>query len=253
MGVDREQINEIVFLGTVVMRNYVPAPGHAHYPGPEVEFKWITYDPEGANAILDEIIPNKDSEGYRTLPNGDRLELSVIVFDGWAAWGDTTELVLRHLDENLSIRGKLRVGQRNPIQTAWWNNEEMMFTHPFDTVDTFSANSKSKFTSGLAAGVLHSKWINTGGEEGVKPPDRMIELNQWHDEGPGWAPDVAAARAKEIYTYHAEEAFAINTAGLAPSPAIVKKSMRNVPESLPVFWPLRTPNNGYPEVWFFAY
>ena len=33
LGVDREQINEIVFLGTVIMRNYVPAAGHPHYPG----------------------------------------------------------------------------------------------------------------------------------------------------------------------------------------------------------------------------
>ena len=252
LGVDREQINEIVFLGTVIMRNYVPAAGHPHYPGADVEFKWIEFDPERANAMLDEIIPNKDSEGYRTLPNGDRLELSVILFDGWASWADTTELVLRQLDENVKIRGKMRVGQRNPIQTTWWGNEEMMFTHPFDTVDTFSANSKSKFTSGLAAGVEHSRWINTDGAEGLKPPDRMIELNQWHREGPGWPPDRAAAAAKEIYKYHAEQAFAINTAGLAPSPAIVKNNMRNVPDFLPVFWPLRTPNNGYPEVWFYA-
>ena len=64
-----------------------------------MEFKWIEFDPERANAMLDEIIPDKDSEGYRTLPNGDRLELSVILFDGWASWADTTELVLRQLDE----------------------------------------------------------------------------------------------------------------------------------------------------------
>ena len=63
----------------------------------------------------------------------------------------------------------------------------------------------------------------------------MIELNQWHREGPGWPPDRAAAAAKEIYKYHAEQAFAINTAGLAPSPAIVKNNMRNVPDFLPVF------------------
>ena len=183
-----------------------------------MEFKWIEFDPERANAMLDEIIPNKDSEGYRTLPNGDRLELSVIVFAGWAAWADGTEMVLNQLDENLNIRGRMRVGQRNPIQTTWWGNEEMMFTHPFDTVDTFSANSKSQFTSGLAAGVLHSKWINTDGAEGVKPPDRMIELNQWHREGPGWAPDFAAERAKEIYAYHADQGFRHQHGGPAALP-----------------------------------
>ena len=33
LGVDRNEVNDIVFLGQAVMRNYVPAPGHPHYPG----------------------------------------------------------------------------------------------------------------------------------------------------------------------------------------------------------------------------
>ena len=254
IGVDRDELNEIVFLGTAVMRNYLPPPGHPHYPGAEWEFKWIEFDPERANAMLDEIIPNKDSEGYRTLPNGDRLELSVIMFDGWASWADTTELVLRHLDDNLKIRGKMRVGQRTAISTTWSANEEMMFTHPMGTAGfTFAANSRSNFATGLAAGVLESRWLETNGAEGVRPHDeKMIEIYNWHIQGPGMRPEEAAEVAKEIYKYHAEQAFAINTAGLLPSPAIVKNAMQNVPADVPVFWPLRTPNNGYPEVWFYS-
>ena len=52
----------------------------------------------------------------------------------------------------------------------------------------------------------------------------------------------------------------LNTAGLGGraggrkegSPAIIKNAMQNVPANVPVFWPLRTPNNGYPEVWFYS-
>ncbi len=252
IGVDRDELNEIVFLGTAVMRNYLPPPGHPHYPGAEWEFKWMEFDPERGNAMLDEIIPNKDSDGYRTLPNGDRLEIQVIMFDGWASWADTTEMVLRHLDENLAIRGSMRVGQRSAIGTTWSSNEAMMWTHPMDTAGfTFAAGSKTNFKYGLI-GVNWARWFNTDGEEGVKPPDKVIEISEQHKLGQTLPIAEANALAKEIYKYHADQAWALNTAGLLPSPAIIKNAMQNVPANVPVFWPLRTPNNGYPEVWFYS-
>ena len=88
--------------------------------------------------------------------------------------------------------------------------------------------------------------------EGVKPPDKVIEISEQHKLGQTLPIAEANVLAKEIYKYHAEQAWALNTAGLLPSPAIIKNAMQNVPANVPVFWPLRTPNNGYPEVWFYS-
>ena len=59
------------------------------------------------------------------------------------------------------------------------------------------------------------------------------------------------ALAKSIYQYHAERQYGISLIGLRPEPFVVSNRIGNFPDEAFVFWPLRLPNNGFPEVWFY--
>ena len=66
LAIDRKAIQEIQFLGLGTIRQGVPGPAHPHYPGDDIAQLRTEYDPEAANALLDSVFPEKDSEGFRT-------------------------------------------------------------------------------------------------------------------------------------------------------------------------------------------
>ena len=252
VGVDRDTINEVSFLGVAVPRNYMPAPGHPHHPGPEYDTLWTQYDPELANQMLDEVgLSNKDSEGFRLMSNGDRLSLSIIMFEGYADWADATEQVIADWEE-IGIHATMRIGTRSNIGQEWQSNSGMIYNHPMDTAGfTFAtAGPKTAFAYGLVA-PLWRDWLNSDGDEGVKPPDKIIEIHEQHNVGPTLPTEEANALARSIYQYHAEQQYGISLIGLRPEPFVVSNRIGNFPEQGFVFWPLRSPNNGFPEAWFY--
>ena len=127
VAVDRNTINEVSFLGVATPRNYMPSPGHPHHPGPQYDTLWTQYDPEMANQMLDAAgLGRKDSEGFRLMANGDRMSLSIIMFEGYADWADATEQVIADW-EKVGIHATMRVGTRSNIGQEWQANEGMIY------------------------------------------------------------------------------------------------------------------------------
>ena len=71
LGIDRDQINEIFFLGIGIAGSVTPAKDNPYSPGPEYRTRWATYDPHKANQMLDAIgLVNKDEQGFRLRTDG---------------------------------------------------------------------------------------------------------------------------------------------------------------------------------------
>ena len=76
-GLDREAINDTLFLGIGTIQAWVPHPSTPYYPGDEYAQVNIGYDVDLANSLLDGIgLTTKDSEGFRLLENGERVTLA---------------------------------------------------------------------------------------------------------------------------------------------------------------------------------
>ncbi len=79
LAMDRNSINDTVFLGLGVEKNWVPHPSTPYYPGDDAAFHNTEYDPDKANEILDGLgLTERDAEGFRLRSDGSGERLSFL-------------------------------------------------------------------------------------------------------------------------------------------------------------------------------
>ena len=254
-AINRSEINEISFLGLGISRQAVPAPGHPDYPGDAVASKFIEFDPDLANEILDGIIPDRDGDGFRTLPNGDRLEIIITVTGAFGAWPDVA-VQGAEMWKAVGVRAKADEVVRSLLETRTQAGEHMVAVWNEDqTGFTFSAPTKSApMDFGNVWGPLWGLWISTNGEKGIEPPPEVKNIVELHRRGLVVPETERREIAKEIYTKLVDQQYIIGVAGLSPmvQGVIIKNAdLVNVPDKAGNDWPLRTPSTGYPEQFFY--
>ena len=262
LAIDRESIREIQFLGLGQIRQGVPKPGHPHYPGDDIATLRTNYDPDAANALLDSVFPNKDGDGFRLDANGDRIVMDVTVTDAFGTWPDAALAVGRNW-EAVGVSTNVNTTTRTLHTTRWQANEWGVMVWNEDTAGfTFSSIGKR---APVGIGTFHgpgcAQWLDSGGREGN--PDAQgfpctqesLDLLDMHLAGPGLPSAERNALGKEIYKTIVENQYNIGIVGLSPmvqGVLVVKNELKNVPDEAGNDWPLRTPNTGFPEQWYYS-
>ncbi|GAB4523147.1 MAG: ABC transporter substrate-binding protein [Anaerolineae bacterium] len=255
VAMDREAINELVWLGLAEPRQPVPPSFHPYYPGDEAAFAFTQYDPELANQLLDEAgLTNRDSEGFRTLPNGDRLTIVVEGMQGGQGV-DTLELV-RNTWQEVGVRTEVNLYERSLYFERSNANQHMISFWQMDTsAFPFSGNPKTQPSraSGITDfGRLWILWYQSGGTQGEEPPQAMKDLEALHVRGQNVGPEEQVEIAQEIYSIWGPLLYHIGTVGNTPNVFVMNANLRNIPEVIGNDWPLRTPGNANPEQMFYA-
>ncbi|MDH3413588.1 MAG: hypothetical protein OEM98_14040, partial [Gammaproteobacteria bacterium] len=218
----------------------------------------VEFDPERANRLLDEMGLARGSSGFRMLPDGRPLvvnwafsrqfagtpELPMKIRDYWAAVG-----VEAKLSEITTEQSRARAWANDMDINMEWDVpfEPNLISDPYLYVPPYS-------NLGPLFGVPWKKWMDSDGKEGEEPPDwvkRLYALAQeWRTVQPG------SARYMEIGTemvqINLNHMSIIGTLGLAPSPVVVSRRLKNVTNwtidhySYGRTYPFR------PDQWFFA-
>jgi len=259
LAINRKQINESAFLGTGEARQAVPKKGHPFYPGDAYAFKYTQHDPEKANQMLDGIgLNKKDSEGFRLLPSGKRLSIDLSVVEVFGPYRDIATLIVKDFEKvgvkvNMQIRERalhFQMRQANDLQAELWNQDTSGFPFTGSTKYDF----RKDLYGNLTYGPLWKQWYDTNGKEGVEPPADAKKIIELQDKAKTVGPAEQAKIAQEIFRIWVDDMFEIGTVGLTATDqgvAVVNAKLHNVPEKLTKDWPLRTPGNGRPEVWFY--
>jgi len=261
LAIDRDAINDISFLGLGVPRQGVPGPGHDHYPGDAIAQLRVAQDVDAANALLDSVLPDKDGDGYRTI-NGEKIVITIGVTAAFGPWPDIAEQVSGYWND-IGLGTDLQVMTRSLVFSKKAANELAVFVWNEDTSGwTFTSTTKRTVALGhpdCYPAPLVCEWVRTGGESGLDPHTVGLtghyEWSMKHNLGATLPKAEADALARELYTELVEEQYAIGIVGLSPmvQGVIVKNSnLNNVPDKAGNDWPLRTPNTGFPEQWFFS-
>ena len=252
VAIDREAINEVNFLGLGTIRNSVPVPGHAQYPGVEYEKANTQYDPAMAMEILDKIYPDKDSDGWRlTGPGGERIDMIIANAAIFLAYPDITEQVVANW-RAVGVFADSETMTRSLAFTRVRNNEFPVWI--FDQGSGFGYQS----AAGGPGGRSNPGWsiyIRTDGAEGVEPTQEALDDSAIKSQA-ATLPDAERNEVGKAYFRSLiDRVWDIGLIGMSPASQgvnIVNIRLQNVPETnVANIWAFRTPNGAYPEQWWY--
>jgi peptide/nickel transport system substrate-binding protein len=99
-AIDRAEVIEIVHQGLGEPAQVAPLPTSPLY-NEQLATQYLAYDVDLANEHLDKVIPDKDGEGYRLTPEGDRLSIVLTVSNDLSygtSWVQLAELLVEYWD-----------------------------------------------------------------------------------------------------------------------------------------------------------
>lgn len=258
IAINRDEIKESVFLGLGEARQGVPAPWHPYFPGKEWATKHTEFDRAGANKLLDGIgLDKRDAQGIRLMANGRPLTMEISVVPAFGAWPDVAQLIARDW-EAVGVKTVVQIRERalhfkmndaNELMTSIWNEDTTAF--PF----TGNAKFDPRVTPILTLGPLYTRWLMSGGKEGVEPIEPVKKIISLVDTARQVGPEGQVKAAQELFKIWADEVFEIGTIGLTPmvqGVVVVNNKLHNVPTTTGNDWPLRTPGNTRTEQYFFS-
>ena len=260
LGIDRDQLNEAIWLGVGTPGSIAPAPDSLYSPGPEYNKAWAVLDVAQANRLLDGLgLDKKDSEGFRQRLDGKgrlRLELTTVggqfieytkigemVKQQWRAIG--IDLDVRELERNLAFTRDQN--SENQLMTWATDGSEVLLLSPRHAIPIDAIESHQ--------GAAYARWYSTNGAAGTKPEEPEM-LQAFDLIRKAYASDEAGqiALAKEVWKIIVDQVWSIGTVGQSPAfmgVRLVKNNMGNVPQRQINAQHTRTPFTSQPSTFYF--
>ena len=121
IAVDRNLILETIYGGFGEIGQGINESGKYD---PDIDGRWIDYDPESASEMLDAIgLDNRDDEGYRTFADGTKMTLIAYFVPGWPAGSDETFEIITEFWNDVGVRS-LPKGVQHPVRAERIKNRD---------------------------------------------------------------------------------------------------------------------------------
>ncbi len=236
LGINRDQINQVIYFGLGLPMANAPLPESPLYRE-EYANAWAIYDPDQANALLDEIgLSERDSSGTRLMSNGKPLEMIIETAGESSEEADVLELVRTDFQQ-LGIKVFTRPSQRDVFRDRIFAGETAMsvwqgLENGLPTPD-MSPWEVAPTTQQQLQWPQWGQYIETKGEAGVtadmpEAQELLALLDRWRA-----APDEAARETvwHEMLAIYTDQAYTIGTIAGVPQPVVVSNRLHNVPEA----------------------
>ncbi len=235
VGIDRKLVNKTLYLGLGRPTGNSVLQSSPLYDQ-ENTHRWSKYDPTFANKLLDEVgLTEKDSEGFRLLPDGRRAEIIVET-----AGEDPDEIEMLQLVaetwKDIGIKLYPKPSQRDVLRERSYVGETVMTAWSgWDNGTPSAQMSPVELAPTKQDNLAWPKWgqyYETKGKSGeapdIKAAERLLALyHEWE------AASDEAERTKvwkDMLKIHAEESFIIGVVSSVRQPVVVWKKLRNVPK-----------------------
>jgi peptide/nickel transport system substrate-binding protein len=258
LGIDRDQLNEVFWLGQGEPGGPAPAESTAYNAGPGSRKLHSTLDPKQANDILDRLGLQKGADGVRQRSDGQGALIITVTTVGAAFvnWTGISEMVAQHWLKNIGIKANVEQVERslmtrrlnaNELQIRVWSNDgsDNPFTYPPHAM-AFSRDS--------GIGPASGDWFQSGGKLGKKPEGDLLKQLELFEKAKGVPSEERAVIGQEINRLMADNVWIIGTVGVSPALlgiVIKKNNVGNVPDSVVGTTPGQTPGNARPEQFYF--
>ncbi|NMB12084.1 MAG: ABC transporter substrate-binding protein [Firmicutes bacterium] len=254
-AIDRDEINELVYMGTGKPISLSPLEGTSIYK-PDYPNMHSEYNPSKAKALLDELgLIDRDGDGWRDRPDGQMLRLDLLATSGWDSHIQAGELMKSYWDsigintrlEVYSFERRDQLENANRFQASIWKISNMVYPTNLGTA------VHNLFCEGSFA-PLWTDWIATDGEQGKEPSADYLAANDVFQEilkeiDPGRRDKLA----RDFWEIYYRNLWTIGVVQQVPRPIVVHNRLKNVPERVVNSWdPLKTPSNADHAMWYIA-
>jgi peptide/nickel transport system substrate-binding protein len=254
LGINRSDIIESVYLGMAEPNQVSPLPSSPFYMEEQAK-NLIEYDPDRANALLDEMgLTERDAEGYRLRPDGQRLLIVYEYAPVFGAWGDIGEL-LRAQWEKVGIELQTKEENRQLFYERKAANEHDMgvWTGSAEFNIMIDPRWFIPFSAESIHAIQYAQWWNTDGNEGIEPTGDLRKVLELYDEVKVTVDqDAQTELMRQIVEINKENLWVIGVATAPPQAVIVKNNFHNVPEKGVSDWHLQTPGSTKVEQYFIS-
>lgn len=236
-AMNRQEVIDLLYFGAGQAGQTAPVMGSDLY-----DEKWAKqyteYDVDKANEYLDKVLPEKDAEGFRIGPDGNRFSLIFLVADVFGLqYPDAMELIAgyaRDVGLDFQVRATdrsrlIELHTSNDFDAYLWNcsgGQADAYLSPLCYVPTIS-NSVSWAREWAAWGV-----DPTTGEE---PPQEVKDIFQTYQQVRSAAtPEEQEKLMTKVIDMASDQLFSIGIVQPDPVFGIARNNVRNVPDPLPI-------------------
>jgi peptide/nickel transport system substrate-binding protein len=241
LGVDRDEINQIMYFGLGMGGANTVLPKSPLYE-PEYRDTWADYDPERANALLDEIgLTERSDDDLRLLPDGRPMEIIVETAGEETEQSDILELVGESWLK-LGIKIHTKPSQREVFRNRVFAGDALMSVwYGLENGIPTAEMSPNEFAPTTQQQLQWPKWgqhFETEGTAGEAPDEpeaaKLLELfKAWRT-----ASDTEERGAiwHDILEIYGDQVYSIGLISGVMQPVAVRETLHNVPEEAVYNW-----------------
>ena len=171
LGINRQEVCDSIYLGTTKPTQGGPMPGPFYWE--EYTKNKMEYDPAQANKLLDEMgLNKKDADGYRLMPNGQRLTIYYNFTGLFGAWRPTGELLTQHY-KKIGIELILKEEARDLFYEHFQARQTdiSIWTGAFDVNPLMNPSQYLPYKQSACKWAPdYALWNETNGAKGKEPP-----------------------------------------------------------------------------------
>lgn len=264
-AINRQEVIDVVFVGQGEPWQAAPLRGTPFF-NETLAKQYTEYDPDLANEYLDKVMPEKDSDGFRIGPDGNRFTFIMEITEGFTAWApDVMELVKGYwndvgVDVQVKNEDRSLMFDRFPLgvhDAMLWqgdggNNDALLRGFWYMPI---TAANESGFAMWAPNWGTWAQGISTAPDGSVKaeePPQAIKDQVALYKELLATGDEAQQIELyKQILDIAQEEFWVMGIGTYGPGYGIVNNNMRNVPQTMPHAWLFPTPAPTKPEQYFF--
>jgi peptide/nickel transport system substrate-binding protein len=242
-AINRQEIIDTVYMGQGEPAQPAPVPGNPLY-NEQLAKQYTEYDVAKANEYLDKVLPKKDANGMRLLPDGKPFSFVIEISNSFKEQVDAGNMVAKYW-QAVGVNAQAKPEDRslmyqrknmNDLDAMTWGGEAGMGT-------ILDPRNFFPYSNEAAWGVAWANWYNGGRDANAEePPAEIKKMMDLYDQAKATASVEGQNKIMAELLQLAADYFPCIGISTAPmSYGIVKNTMGNAPKKLVNSWPYPTP------------
>jgi peptide/nickel transport system substrate-binding protein len=257
IAVDRQALIDTVFVGQGAPAQPSIAPTDPLY-NERLATQHTEYDPDGANALLDTLLPNKDDQGYRLDSEGRRVSIIFELDQSRTTFLDMFQLVIP-MFQAVGIDAQMRSMDRSLWETRVREGRDFDATaHQFGANSGIAAMVDARYFVPFSANSIYAPgwslyFASPDNPDAIEPPEEIKAQQQLYKDLLATPEPAGQAEIMARILENAADQFLVFGVSLPPDGyGVVKNDMVNTMDTMPNSFGWPTPGPSRPEQFFKA-